>query len=84
MHNIQIKVYPNFLRSTCFRLYASMIHLSFQHPHFVRNSFVWLKVSNGLLSLRVYSSLLPTERKLFSVIIFVFLILLSTFEFYSP
>jgi serine/threonine protein kinase len=44
LHSVQVQLYPEFLRSQCFKLYANMLHFAFNRPAYSRDSFVWLKV----------------------------------------
>jgi hypothetical protein len=44
MNSVQAQLFPAFLQSACFRLYASMLQFAFSRPVFSRDSFIWLKV----------------------------------------
>ncbi len=48
MHWVAVEVYPTFLRSGCFQLYAAMQQLAFSRPPLSRDSFKWIKVSEGI------------------------------------
>ncbi len=52
MHTVQVQLYPAFLHSACFRLYANMLHFAFNRPAFSRDSFIWLKVRSAVRATR--------------------------------